>query len=391
MHDNSLDNSREAHGMKVAIIHDWLVTYAGAERVLEQMLLLYPDADIYSIVDFVPDDERDFLQGKRANTTYIQKLPWAKRFYRNYLPLMPLAIEQFDLSGYDLVISSSHAVAKGVITGPDQMHISYIHTPIRYAWDLQHQYLAESGLDKGIKSYFARRMLHKIRLWDLRTANGVDRFVANSRFISRRIWKVYRREAEVIYPPVDTHAFSFNPAKEDYYLTASRMVPYKKIDLIVEAFSDMKDKRLVVIGTGPDFDKISQRAGPNVELLGFQPAPVLLDYMQRARAFIFAAQEDFGITPVEAMACGTPVIAYGKGGVLETVVPPETDEPATGLFFANQESLSLRESVARFEENIEKFDPEACRQQALKFSAGRFRDAFSAFIQRCESEAMKEV
>ena len=271
------------------------------------------------------------------------------------------------------------------------MHISYIHTPIRYAWDLQHQYLAESGLDKGIKSYFARRMLHKIRLWDLRTANGVDRFVANSRFISRRIWKVYRREAEVIYPPVDTHAFSFNPAKEDYYLTASRMVPYKKIDLIVEAFSDMKDKRLVVIGTGPDFDKISQRAGPNVELLGFQPTPVLLDYMQRARAFVFAAQEDFGITPVEAMACGTPVIAYGKGGVLETVVPPETDESATGLFFANQDSRSLRESVARFEENIEKFDPEACRQQALKFSARRFRDAFSAFIQRCESEGVKEV
>lgn len=232
---------------------------------------------------------------------------------------MPLAIEQLDVSKYDLVISSSHAVAKGVITGPDQLHISYVHSPIRYAWDLQHQYLRESGLDKGIKGTLARYILYKIRNWDYRTANGVDSFVSNSDFIARRIHKVYRRKATTIYPPVDVSAFNYQGDKEDFYLTASRMVPYKKIDVIVQAFNKMPDKKLVVIGNGPDFNKIKSIAGSNVKILGYQPFEVLKDHMQRVKGFVFAAEEDFGITPVEAQACGTPVIAFGKGGSLKSI------------------------------------------------------------------------
>ena len=229
--------------MRVAIVHDWLTVYAGAERVLEQMLVCFPEADLFSLVDFLPVEQRRFIQNKPIAISFIQKLPKAKSKYRNYLPLMPLAIEQFDLSSYDVIISSSHAVAKGVLVGPDQLHISYVHSPIRYAWDLQHQYLRESNLDHGMKGWLARWLLHKVRLWDVRTANGVDRYIANSHFISRRIDKIYRRDAAVIYPPVDVEAFSFLEEKSDFYLTASRMVPYKKMPMIVEAFSAMPDKK----------------------------------------------------------------------------------------------------------------------------------------------------
>jgi glycosyltransferase involved in cell wall biosynthesis len=366
---------------RIAVVHDWLTTFAGAERVLEQILKVYPEADLFAVCDFLPDSDRGFLSGRAPTTTFIQKLPWARKRYRGYLPLMPLAIEQLDLSGYDLVISSSHAVAKGVLTGPDQLHISYVHTPIRYAWDLQHQYLRETGLDHGLKGWLARWQLHKIRLWDLRTANGVNHFVANSKFIARRIWKVYRREAEVIYPPVDVSGFSPGEQKEDYYFTASRMVPYKKIDLIVEAFSAMPQKRLVVIGDGPDMSKIRARAGKNVELLGFQETSVLREHMQKAKAFVFAAEEDFGIVPVEAQACGTPVIAYGRGGVLETVRGLESDKP-TGTFFESQTVDDLAAAVKRFEEIGEQITPENCRANAERFSAERFRGEFEQFVSR---------
>jgi glycosyltransferase involved in cell wall biosynthesis len=318
--------------MRIAIVHDWLTTYAGAERVLEQMLICFPDADLFSLVDFLPPGQRDFIQNKRVTTSFIQRMPWARSKYRSYLPLMPLAIEQFDLSSYDLVISSSHAVAKGVITGPDQLHICMCYSPIRYAWDLQHQYLRESGLDRGMKGWLARCVLHRTRMWDQRTANGVDEFIAISNFIARRIRKAYRRDSTVIYPPVDVESFSLRQDKEDFYLTASRLVPYKRVDLIVEAFSRMPEKKLVVIGAGPEFSRIKASAGHNVDFLGYQPGEVLRDHMQRARAFVFAAEEDFGIAPLEAQACGTPVIAYGKGGALETIRGEESVEP-TGVFF----------------------------------------------------------
>lgn len=348
--------------------------------MLEQLLTVYPDAHLFSVCDFLPEAERAFLKGGSPTTTFIQKLPGAAKRYRNYFPLMPLAIEQLDLSAYDLILSSSHAVAKGVLTGPDQLHISYIHSPIRYAWDLQHQYLRESRLDHGLKGWLAKWLLHKIRLWDLRTANGVDHFIANSNFIARRIWKVYRREAEVIHPPVDVSSFTLRADKGDFFLTASRMVPYKKIDLIAEAFTRMPDKRLIIIGDGPDAERIRARAGSNVQLLGYQPFEVLRDHMQRAKAFVFAAEEDFGITPVEAQACGTPVIAFGKGGALETVVGLDQPYPPTGVFFGEQTVDAILVAISAFEENPARFSAETCRENALRFSPEIFRERIKTFV-----------
>ncbi|WP_175803284.1 glycosyltransferase family 4 protein [Burkholderia ambifaria] len=365
--------------LRVAIVHDWLVTYAGAERVLEQIVACFPDADLFSLVDFL--DDRAFVRGKPVTTSFIQKLPFARTKYRSYLPLMPLAIEQLDVSDYDLVISSSHAVAKGVLTGPDQMHISYVHSPIRYAWDLQHQYLEQSNLTHGPKSLLARMILHYIRNWDTRTANAVDGFVANSAFIARRIRKVYHRDAAVIFPPVDVDGFSLNEVKDDFYLTASRMVPYKKIDLIVEAFSRTPERKLVVIGDGPEMQKIRAKAGPNVEIMGYQPFAVLHDRMRRAKAFVFAAEEDFGISVVEAQACGTPVIAYGKGGALETVLEPRSHPNPTGLFFDEQTPHAIVAAVDDFERAPQRFTPHACRANAERFSADTFRRRFLDYVE----------
>ena len=363
--------------VRVAIVHDWLVTYAGAERVLEQIVACFPDADLFSVVDFL--DDRSFLRGKPVTTSFIQKLPKARTKYRAYLPLMPIAIEQLDVSAYDVVISSSHAVAKGVLTGPDQVHISYVHSPIRYAWDLQHQYLQQSKLTNGPKSALARLILHYIRNWDIRTSNSVDTFVANSQFIARRIRKVYQRDAHVIFPPVDVDAFVLHEQKEDFYLTASRMVPYKKIDLIVEAFARMPQRRLVVIGDGPDMQKIRAKAASNVEIMGYQPFKVLQDKMQRAKAFVFAAEEDFGISVVEAQACGTPVIAYGKGGALETVRDLSSSRP-TGMFFEEQRAESIIAAVEEFDTQASRFVAADCRANAERFSAAHFRERFFAHV-----------
>jgi glycosyltransferase involved in cell wall biosynthesis len=310
-----------------------------------------------------------------VKTSFIQRLPYAKKKYRGYLPLMPLAIEQFDLSGYDLVLSSSHAVAKGVLVGPDQTHVSYVHSPIRYAWDLQHQYLREARLEHGPRSWAARMLLHYLRNWDARSANGVDRMIANSQFVARRIMKSYRREAAVIPPPVDVQAFEVGDKKDDFYLTASRMVPYKRIDMIVEAFASMPDRKLVVIGDGPQMDLVRSKATPNVSILGYQSFEVLKDHMQRAKAFVYAAEEDFGIAIVEAQACGTPVIAYGKGGALESVIPLGSPG-ATGLHFTTQTPASLCEAVERFEDCSHAFTTVACRRNAERFGAADFRRRF---------------
>lgn len=366
----------------VALICDWLVTYAGAERVVESIINMYPKSDLFSLIDFVEDSQRGFLQGKRATTSFIQKLPKAKHKYQKYLPLMPLAIEQLDVSAYDVVISSSHCVAKGILTGPDQLHISYVHSPIRYAWDLQHQYLREAALNVGVKGWLAKIILHKIRMWDYRTANGVDHFIANSDFIARRIKKVYGRDSTVIYPPVAIDDFSCVEEKGDFYFTASRMVPYKKMDLIVDAFRKMPEKKLVVIGDGSEYKKIAALAQgcENISILGYQPFSVLKDHMQRAKAFIFAAEEDFGITPVEAQACGTPVIAFGKGGALETIRPIDVSEP-TGLFFAEQSTSSLCNAIDQYENNSNLFLASNCRKNAERFSSERFTKEFSSFVE----------
>ena len=285
------------------------------------------------------------------------------------------------------MLSSSHAVAKGVITGPDQLHICMCYSPIRYAWDMQFQYLKESGLTKGIKSIFARYFLHKIRIWDFRTSNGVDCFISISKFISRRIHKVYRRNSIVIYPPVDVESFKCTGKHDDFYLTASRMVPYKKIDLIIEAFNKMPDKKLVVIGDGPDFNKIKSKANGNIKIMGYQAYEVLCDHMQRSKAFVFAAEEDFGIVPIEAQACGTPVIAYGKGGALETIIGPDKNNPS-GVFFYEQNIESIIKAVQELDKNISNFTEENCRNNAMRFSAARFRDEFKNYV---DSEYLKFV
>lgn len=365
---------------KISLVHEWLLSYAGSEQVSSAILHAFPEAELFSVVDFLTEEQRKNFLGKHAKTSFIQKLPKAKKYYQKYLPLMPLAIEQLDLSEADIIISSAHSVAKGVITGPDQLHISYVHSPIRYAWDLQHQYLRESGLNTGVKGWLAKWFLHKIRIWDYRTAHGVDHFIANSQYIARRIKKVYGREASVIYPPVDVENFEVNNEKQDYYFTASRMVPYKRIDLIVEAFSQMPDKKLIVIGDGPEMKKIQSKVKDNITLLGYQPFSVLKEHMQNAKAFVFAAEEDFGIIPVEAQACGTPVIAFGKGGALETVRQVGIENP-TGIFFKQQTVTSLQDAIDEFEKTQSLFTPNACRENAERFSRARFDQQFRNFVE----------
>ncbi len=369
--------------MKVAVVHDWLPVIGGAEKVLAQILKIYPDADVYTLFDFLNDEERKSLGIKNVTTSYFSKWPKVKKYYRHLFPFYPLAIEDFDLFDYDLVVSSSHLVAKGVITGAHQVHVSYVHSPVRYAWDFTHQYLKQTGYDKGLKGLIVKYLLSRLRIWDYRTANGVDHFIANSGYIKNRIWKVYRREAEVVYPPIDIEDFEFQADKEDFYLTASRMVPYKRLDLIAEAFAQMPDKNLVIIGDGPEMDKIKAIAdkASNIELLGFQSNEVLRDNMKRAKSFVFAAEEDFGIIPVEVQACGTPVIAFGKGGALETVVGYNKDpDNATGVFFGEQTSASIIEAVQRFESIEEKITAENCLKKAQKFTSDQFMSDLKTII-----------
>ena len=365
---------------RVAVIHDWLYTFGGAERVLEQILAVFPNADVFSLFDLLPEDQRGFLGGRKVTTSFIQKLVKPNSNHRLLLPLMPIAVEQFDLSDYDLVISSSYAVAKGVITGPRQFHVSYVHSPMRYAWDLQHEYLRNSKLTKGVKAWMAKLLLHKMRLWDMRTSNSVDAYISNSNFVSQRIWKLYRRHAKVISPPVNLDRFCLGDRKGDFYFTASRLVQYKRIDIIAEAFTRTPERRLIIAGDGPEMNKIKAIAGPNIEILGHVDAARMTELMQQAKAFVFAAEEDFGIVPLEAQACGTPVIAYGRGGALETVRGLLNSSQPTGIFFNKQTSDSIVEGVDLFEQISSRITPQACRANALRFSEERFRTDLLNFV-----------
>lgn len=361
--------------MNTALIHDWLAGgNAGAEKVLFELLAALPGSPIYTVV-YRPEDFRGTpLEGADVRPSLVQQLPRGVQSYRTYLPLMPYAVEQFDLTDYDLIVSSSHAVAKGVLVGAGQLHLSYVHSPIRYAWDLYQQYLREAKLTSGLKATLAKIILHYVRLWDSSTANRVDVFLANSEYVAQRIWRTYRRPARVLYPPVEVDRFDPARAREDFYLTMSRFVPYKKIDLIAETFTRL-GKPLVVIGSGPDWEKVKALAGPNVQLLGRQPDNVVADYMSRCRAFVFAADEDFGIVPVEAQAAGAPVIAYGKGGTLETVIPNQT-----GVLFGQQNVESLTRAIQLFEEQVGRFDPRVIRRNAERFRPERFRQEFRAIV-----------
>jgi glycosyltransferase involved in cell wall biosynthesis len=375
--------------VRVAIVHEWLVTFAGSERVLEQILTVFPDADLFAVCDFMPAEERRFLGGRRVRTTLVQRLPLARSRYRAWLPVMPFAIEQLDLTGYDLVISSSHAVAKGVITGPDQLHVCVCYSPLRYAWDLQGQYLAQAGLGWGPRGLAARWLLKRLRDWDVRSSHAVDRFVAISEFVRRRIRKAYRRDADVAYPPVDVHRFTPAGARDDYYVTASRLVPYKCIDLIVEAFRELPGRRLVVIGDGPQMARVRARAGANVTLLGHQPFDELLRWLRGARAYLFAAIEDFGIAPLEAQAVGTPVIAFNGGALPETIRGEESGEP-TGVLFDEQTPSGIRAGVARFEAVEAAISAEACRRNAMRFAPEVFRARFSSLVEGYRGEFADE-
>lgn len=368
---------------RAALVHDWLPVYGGAERVLEQVIAVLPEADLFSLIDFLPDEQRAFLGGRSVETSFIQRLPLARKHYRKYLPLVPVAIEGFDLTDYDVVVSSSYVAAKGVLTNVDQLHVSYVHSPVRYAWDLQFQYLRDGGYDRGLKRIAARLLLHYLRVYDAISADRVDYFVANSHHVARRIWKTYRRQAAVVHPPVDTEAFDLFHDKEDFYVTVGRLVPYKRVDLIVEAFNAMPDRELVVIGDGPELPRLEKMACSNVRVLGRQPESALTYYLQRARGFVFAAHEDFGIAPLEAQACGTPTIAYGRGGALETVVPG-----VSGLFFGEQSVEAVCDAVERFER--EHFEPEVVRQQAERFSVEQFRTRFSDVLEEAQNRFVRD-
>jgi glycosyltransferase involved in cell wall biosynthesis len=361
--------------LRVAIVHDWLTAYAGSEKVLEQILRLFPQAELFTLVDHLPNAQRDFVAGRVIHTSFLQRLPFSAQLFRKLLWLFPLAIESFDLSGFDLILSSSHAVAKGVLTGPDQLHICYCHSPIRYAWDCQHEYLRQAGLDSGLRSVYARLALHYLRLFDVRTASGVDHFVANSHFIARRIEKAYSRKATVIHPPVEVDKFPLVYQKSDYYVTASRLVPYKRVDLIVQAFANLPDRRLIVIGDGSEMGACQKLAKGNVQLLGYQPDEELRRIVGNARAFVFAAEEDFGISVVEAQACGTPVICYGKGGVLDSVVNLET-----GIYFSEQTPDSVVGAVRQFERLNVTLSPFEIRAQAQRFSPEQFQNQFQRYV-----------
>lgn len=360
--------------MRVAIVVDWLAVLGGAERVLGGMLELYPQADLFAVVDFL--DERDILGGRPVTTSFIQNLPFARRAFRNYLPLMPLAVEQWDFSGYDLVLSSSHAVAKGVIAGPDQVHVCYVHTPMRYAWDLQGQYLRT----KGAWGWPARWLLHRLRLWDQLSAHRPDVLVANSAFVARRIAKCWGRTAAVVHPPVGIGRLALPARSEDFYLAVNRLVSYKRVDLMLDAFATMPDRRLVVIGDGPEMDRLALKATGNVLLLGRQSDAVVQDHLARCRAFIIAAEEDFGIAPLEAQASGKPVIAFARGGAVESL-NLYGGGPPTAVPFHAQTPEALAQAIRQFESGPG-IRPEDCRANAERFSAAAFRNALEAVVRQ---------
>ncbi len=371
--------------MKVAIVQEWLVTVGGSDKVVKAILDVFPDADIYTLVAKKEVCDELGIPWEKVHTSFIQKMPLGTKKHRAYLPLFPFAIEQFDLRGYDVVISSSHCVAKGVLTKADQLHICYCHSPIRYCWDMYNEYLEESHLDKGFKSWLVRLMLHPIRQFDAIAGSRVDYYISNSDYVGQRIRKTYRRKATTIHPNIDISNFELCNDKQEYYLASSRLVAYKKIDTIIEAFNQMPDKKLVVIGGGPNLEAYRKLAKDNVTVMGYQPFDVLKDKMQHAKAFVFAADEDFGMIPIEAQSCGTPVIAYGHGGSLETV-----NGGKTGLFFYEQTPEAIVEAVNKFEAmGSQPFAPADCRQWAEGFSEERFKREIKEFVEEKYQEFKK--
>lgn len=372
--------------MKVAIIHDWLTNYGGAETFVELLLSIYPDAEIFTLV-YDRKKMKGHFENCKIHTSFVQKIPFASKLYTKFLTLMPRAFESFDLSSYDLVISSSSSCAKGVIVPPYIPHIAYIHSPMRYAWDLFFDYKKRSG---KITKFFMDQMMPSIRLWDYVSSQRVDTLIANSKYIARRIKKFWNREAEVIYSPLNTERFYPNPnlKREDFYVAFSRLVPYKRIDLAIKAIKNT-GKQLVIIGGGSEEKKLKELAhgDKNIIFLGRASDDVLRKNLQTCKAMIFCAEEDFGLAPLEAQACGSPVIAFGRGGATETVV-----DGITGVFFEEQTEESLKNAIKRFEKLYEKksFTQENIINQALSFNRERFVKEFTETVERTKKNIKEQ-
>jgi glycosyltransferase involved in cell wall biosynthesis len=368
--------------MKVALIHDWLTGMRGGERCLEVFCELFPQADLYTLLH-IPGSVSPLIEKMPITTSFIQKLPFPKKGYRKYLPLFPMAIERFNLKGYDLVLSCSHCVAKGVITPPDAPHISYMLTPMRYAWDMYEDYFGQS------RNRLITLFIHYLRMWDVTSSQRVDNFLSISRHVQNRIMKFYRRQSEVIYPPVEISRFRLGNKKGNFFLIVSSLVPYKNIRLAVEAFNRLRYP-LRIIGTGPEEKKLRSVAKKNIEFMGWQTDGVVAKNYSACRALIFPGEEDFGIVPLEAMGCGRPVIAYGKGGVLETVIshqnPFLNTKKATGIFFYEQNVEALMDAVERFSLIEREFDPEAIRKHALQWDRKIFKERIKKnIVEKMES------
>lgn len=366
--------------MRIAIVHYWLVSMRGGEKVLEALLELFPEADLFTHV-YAPEAVSSIIRAHKVTTSFIQKLPFSRRCYRKYLPLMPLALEQLDLRGYDLVISSESGPAKGVLTDADALHICYCHTPMRYLWDFYQEYLEQNG---PVTRFFFRLCASRLRIWDALSAQRVDHFVANSCNVAKRIAKHYRRSSEVIYPPVNSRFFvpqdGLYPLAEDYYLYVGQLTAYKHADIAVRACTET-GRRLVVIGEGEEHKKLVRMAGPTVSFTGRPDQETLRRYLQRCQALIFPGEEDFGIVPLEAMAAGRPVIAYAGGGALETVTHGKT-----GVLFPEKTVASLCEALDDFERGLYSFDPVLLTREAERFSAARFKKEFREVIDACLAE-----
>ncbi|AUT02475.1 glycosyl transferase family 1 [Nostoc sp. CENA543] len=377
--------------LKYALVHEWLTPKAtGGSELVVREILNHVEADLYALIDFESTNPDSYLYQRQIGSTFLQHFPFAKNGIQKYLPFLPLAIEQLDLRQYDVILSSSHAVAKGVITTGDQVHICYCHSPMRYAWDLTFDYLHHSKLGRGVAGWVTRYLLHQLRQWDVLSANRVDYFIANSHHTARRIWRCYRREATVIYPPVNVDQFPFLPQKEDFYLTVSRLVSYKQVSLIVQAFNQLQ-RPLVIIGTGSEMKQIHKLANSNIKILGWQPDEVVKKYMARAKAFVYAACEDFGIALVEAQACGTPVIAYGAGGALETVKDVRSfKDNGTGILFPRQTVEALVETVEKFEIYQDALSPEYMRSHAAQFSPQVFTQRYLDFLNQHHKKGILE-
>ena len=375
--------------MKVAIVHDWLTGMRGGEKCLDVFCEIFPGADLYTLLHIKGNMSR-IIEDMNIKTSFIQKLPLASKMYRNYLPLFPTAIEQFDLRGYDLVLSSSHCVAKGVISPPQTCHVSFIHTPMRYVWEFAGDYFGRNS-----KGWLAGKAIpffaNYLRIWDVTSSNRIDHFIANSKHVAKRIKKYYRKEAVVINPPLDTQLFKPSEESNDFYLIVTAFAPYKRVDIAINAFNRL-GLPLKIIGIGQEEKRLKRLANKNIEFLGWQPDSVLVEYYASCKALIFPGEEDFGITPLEAQSSGRPVIAYGKGGVLETVIPinrsdarkPEPgvlNQSATGLFFYDQTEESLIEAVRYFERISNSFEKDKIREHALKFDRSVFKGRINDFIE----------